>query len=59
MFQICISEGQITDLLHTFETFANVWYFPLQDQVKAVIEKNHKADNEKISDWFTETVEDL
>lgn len=47
---MCIPEGQITDFLHTFETFAKVWYFALQDHVKAVIEKNHKADNEKISD---------
>lgn len=50
MFQICIPEGQIMDLLHTFETFDNVWYFPVQNHVKVVVEKNHKADNEKISD---------
>jgi len=50
VFHICIPEGQITNLLHKFETFANVCYFPLQNHVKTVIEKNNKADNEKISD---------
>jgi hypothetical protein len=58
-FQISILDGQITDLLHKFETFANIWYFPLQNHVKPVIAKNHKAENEKISGQFTATVEDL
>lgn len=54
MLQIGIREGLITDLLDTFETFANIWYLPLQNYGQAVIKETHNVSNEK-NDYFTAT----
>jgi hypothetical protein len=56
MLQISIREGKIADLIDTLESFAHIWYAPLQNHVMAVIEENHKLNNEKINNYFTAIV---